>query len=49
MYYVLLQAIAAHPVCHQGNFHLRRLRARHRPMLANWAMRRQQRPNRVLA
>jgi hypothetical protein len=28
MYYILLQAIAAHPVCHQGNFNLRQSRLR---------------------
>jgi hypothetical protein len=38
MYFVLPQAIAAHPVCHPGNFKLRQLRVRQLRMLANWAI-----------
>jgi hypothetical protein len=49
MYFALLQAIAAHPVCHLGNFNLRQLRVRQLAMLANWAMRLQERLNRALA
>jgi hypothetical protein len=47
--YILLQAIAAHPVCHLDNFNRRQLRVWQLRMLADWAMRLQQRLNRALA
>src|ERR1700733_3397469 len=54
--YILLQAIAAYPVCHQGNFYLRPLHVRQTPvrkrperMLADWAMRPQDRLKGALA